>query len=574
MPRVSLRVRARHWSDRTWSRSARTLGGWRGRVAGRLAPILARLGRGQPPPLRQRDHTVLLGWSDQALAILSVLVEAAGTGGRDRENGGGGDRGYVAVLADQDRTQLAAELRSRIGPSGATRLVCRRGDPADPDQLAAVNPHQARSVVVLPPPGPPADQDAYLVKTLLAVSRGRPGGLGTGPVAGCVHDPANLPAARLASSQPGHGVAAHLVDATGLAARLLVRAAQQPGLAVVLGLLLDTGGARIQVQPEPALVGRTYGQVVHAYRTGAVIGLRTADGRTALNPHSQTPVQPGDRVIAIAAFDRVGIEPVPAQIVAPALVSYPDPTPSRRRALMLGWNVRAAGVLGQLDQQLPPGSEVSVLARHPAATPTLGQLAGQLPNLVLTYQEGDGADRATLESLGAGGYDHALVLAGEGAERQLADARTLITMLHLRDLDPRAAGAGRCTVVGELADHRNRGLAPVDRCGDVVPGEWLASLLVARIAGDPAGGAVLASLLDPAGAQLRLKSAEWYVRPGQPINFQTVVESARWRWETAIGYRVAARAHEPPGFGVVVNPDKAAPLTLEQGDQVIVLADR
>lgn len=556
MPTVSLGARARHWFGRTRSGRGRVGAGWPGRLARRLAPVPVPPG-GRRAALRERDHVILLGWSDQVFAILSVLVEAAaGRGG-----------GCLALLADRDPGGMAAEIRARVGPTGATRLVCRRGDPADPDEVAAVSPHQARSVVVLAPAGRPADRDAYLVKTLLAVARSRPVAIGTGPVAGCVSDPANLPAARLASGQY-----AHLVDATGLAARLLVQAGRQPGLAVVHAILLDTGGARVRVQAEPALVGRTYGQVVHAYRTSSVIGLRTADGRTALNPHSQTPVQPGDRVITIADDRPVELTPSPAPIVGPALVACPDPTPSRRRALVLGWNDRGPGVIGQLDQQLPPGSEVSVLTRHPDAGQCLSQLTGQMVNLVLTHRAGDHTGRTVLESLGAGGYDHALVLSDGAADPQLADARTLITMLHLGDLDQRA-GASRCTVVGELADHRNRGLAPVGRSGEVVAGAWLASLLVGRIAGDPTGGAVLAGLLEATGPELRLKAAEWYVQPAQPINFQTVVEAARWRWETAIGYRVAAHSHEPPWFGVVVNPDKAAPLTLEPGDQVIVLAD-
>jgi hypothetical protein len=506
----------------------------------------------------ERPHTVLLGWSSDLLSVLPGLVEAD----PDRRRDG------LAVLADRDPAVMADELRDRVGPPGSPLVSCRRGDPADPDEIARVHPGQARSVIILPAADTPADRDAQLVKTLLAVGRV------TGPppaarVVGRVSDPANLPAARLAG-----GPQAHLVDGAGLAARLIVQACRQPGLPLVCtGLLGGHGRHGIHIRAEPTLVGHTYRQAVHAYRQAAVIGLQAADGEITLNPHSQTPIAPGDRVIAIApGLTALVPAPAPAPITQPAILANPDPPPSRARTLVLGWNAQAARVLGQLDQQLPPGSEVSVVARHPGVVPELGQLTSQLRNLVLTFKEDDGGDRAVLESLGVDGYHHVLVLADDQAGRPLADARVLTTQLHLWDL-AQQPGTGQFSVVCELADHRTAGLARITGTEDVVAGEWLVNLLLARIAGEPTRGLVYASLFDPDGSALHLKPAGQYVQAGQPANFQTVVEAARWRWETAIGYRVAAQADQPPGFGVVLNPDKAAPLTLQPDDQVIVLAE-
>ena len=58
------------------------------------------------------------------------------------------------------------------------------------------------------------------------------------------------------------------------------------------------------------------------------------------------------------------------------------------------------------------------------------------------------------------------------------------------------------------------------------------------------------------------------------MTFATVLESARRRGETAIGYRHRADAEDASkGYGVTLNPVKSDPLTLAAGDRVIVLAD-
>ncbi|MBA9002913.1 MULTISPECIES: hypothetical protein [Thermomonospora] len=84
---------------------------------------------------------------------------------------------------------------------------------------------------------------------------------------------------------------------------------------------------------------------------------------------------------------------------------------------------------------------------------------------------------------------------------------------------------------------------------------------------------VFFDLLDPAGSEIYLKPAADYLRPGARADFATVIEAARRRGETAIGYRRRDRFHLPPDYGVVLNPDKAAELTLSADDRVIVIAE-
>jgi hypothetical protein len=86
--------------------------------------------------------------------------------------------------------------------------------------------------------------------------------------------------------------------------------------------------------------------------------------------------------------------------------------------------------------------------------------------------------------------------------------------------------------------------------------------------------AVFADIFDADGSEPYLKPAEGYVEPGKPVNFYTVVESARRRGEVAFGYRLATESGDAGRmYGVHVNPKKSELVTFGPGDRVIVLAE-
>jgi voltage-gated potassium channel Kch len=514
---------------------------------------LADLRRGRSAVL-ERDHTVLLGWSDQVFTIIQELVEANSS--RRRR--------CIVILADRDKVEMEDEIRAKVGNSQNTRVVCRSGDPIDPDDINLVNPQGARSVIILD--SPTSDHDAHLVKTLLAVRKSREGQATACRIVGSVADPKNLSAAQLAG-----GSEAHLIDAVDVTARLIVQTCLQSGLSTVFTDLLDFRGDEIYFHREEALVGSTYGQALHAFGTSSVIGVAAPDGEIVLNPAADRRIQPGDRLIAISADDDTIVTSDVAPIASHAITVTPDPIRTPRRTLVLGWNHRAPGVLRELDRYVAPGSEVYVIARHADAERQVIASSGTRANVVVDFKGEDSSDRAVLDSLGVEDFDHVIVLCADDVDGQLADSRTLVTLLHLRDI--REGSANRFSIVSEMADDRNRVLAQVTEADDFVVSVKLLSLLTTQVSEAPDLLGVFASLFDAAGSEIYLKDAERFVRVGEAINFQTVVQAARLRGESAIGYRVAARAGEAPAYGVVLNPDKAASLTLRNGDRVIVLAE-
>ena len=85
---------------------------------------------------------------------------------------------------------------------------------------------------------------------------------------------------------------------------------------------------------------------------------------------------------------------------------------------------------------------------------------------------------------------------------------------------------------------------------------------------------VFEDLFDADGSEIYLKPVTDFVQAGKPVNFYTVLESARRRDEIAIGYRINALARDPSkAYGVKVNPVKTEMVTFAPEDKIIVLAE-
>jgi voltage-gated potassium channel Kch len=523
---------------------------------------LAELRKGRST-IVERDHTVLLGWSDQVFVVISDLVKANQSQRRS----------CIAILADRDKVDMDDEIRTRVGDTGRTRVVCRRGNPLKVDDLELVSPGTARSIIVLSPPVD--DPDTHVIKTLLSLGarqweRRRP------HVVAAVHDSANLPAARLAG-----GEATHVIDADDIAIRLIVQSHRQSGLSVVCAELLDFEGHEFYLRREATLAGHTYGEALDAYELGMPVGLRHADGRVLVNPAMDTVIKADDEIIILAEDDLLIRLATTRPTVVEAAISASAPRPpAPERTLLLGWNHRAPKILELLDAFVQPGSKVHIAAQHDDPRDTLPPPT----NLTMEFTHCDDTDRAALEKLDVGSFQHVIVLAdsaiadgggrarpGAGFDPQHADARTLVTLLHLRDMEE--ALGDPYSIVTEINDDANREVAQVTKADDFIVSDKLINQMLTQLSENRHLYDVFADLLNPQGSEIYLKPAADYLRPGAEANFATVVEAARRRGETAIGYRVRDRFHRPPDYGVMLNPDKGRPLALAADDRVIVLAE-
>jgi Trk K+ transport system NAD-binding subunit len=528
-----------------------------GILTGGFGQLVEGLRKGRSLVIEQ-NHTVILGYTPKIHALLAELAEA---------NANRPDASVV-VLADRDKVEMDDAIRA--GLAGAKlRVVTRSGNPLALADLGLVNLADARSVIVLSPEDD-AEADTVVLKTLLAVSKAG-GNAGTAPhIVAEVKSEKTLSVARMVV-----GDAAGLILTPPLISRLLVQTGRQSGLSAVYTELLSFAGDEIYIQPEPRLAGKTFREALVVYEDSALMGVVTAEGKNLMPPAFDRRFEPGDHVIAISRDDDTIVpngKPTPVDEAALAPVDA-HATPGPERTLVLGDSARLGMVLRELDAYVADGSTTLVVGEEEGVE---GRVAahGQLVRMRATFRVGDTTDRAVLDALDVAAFDHILVLSEtEGRSQEMADARTMITLLHLRDILRRAGK--RVPITTEMLDGDNRELATVAEADDFIVSNTLVSLVVSQVSENRRLAKVFDELLSPEGYEIYLKPASDYVRPGTEVDFYTVVEAAARRRELALGYRVAARAQDAEGaYGVVLNPKKSLRYRLVGEDRVVVLAER
>ncbi len=333
------------------------------------------------------------------------------------------------------------------------------------------------------------------------------------------------------------------------------------------------------------------------------MGMQTADGKILLNPPMDTCIEAGDRIFALSEDDDtirlsgtstsltvraassagtwfakqtmrdgsagLGRPPInEAAICANGKTSKPQP----EKCLILGWNRCGAIIVRELDNYVATGSRVTVVADADNIEKQIQSQDRKLKNQTLVVQEGDTTDRDLLNKLGVADYDHVIVLAYSTLEPQAADAKTLVTLLHLRDMAEKDETP--FSIVSEMLDLRNRELAEATRVDDFIVSEHLISLMMSQLSETADLFDVFTDIFDPEGSEIYLKPMSDYVKTGEPINFYTVVEAARRRGQTAIGYRILSESGDAEkSYGVHTNPKKSVQVTFASEDKVIVIAE-
>lgn len=529
-------------------------------VEGKLDEL--RKGRSQ---VLESGHTLILGWSAQVFTVLSELMTANANVKNAR----------IVILADKDKVEMEDEIRARVETASRTKVICRSGSPIDLTDLEIGSPHKAKSIIILPPEDD--DPDTYVIKTVLALTNNPNRRADPYHIVTQIRDAKNMDVVRMVGEQDK--VQAVLMG--DLIARVTAQTSRQSGLSVVYTELLNFGGDEIYFTKEPSLVGKTYGEALLAYEDSAVMGLQNADGSASLNPPMDTIIGVDNRLFALSADDDTLVTsglpsiPVDEKVILPKGKAAPAKT---EKCLVMGWNRCASTIIRELNNYVVRGSRVLVVADPSVSDEVkdveraIRQCCGRLANQKVDFREGDTTDRTLLENIKAAGYDHVIVLSYAGLGVQEADARTLVTLLHLRDIAERDETP--FSIVSEMLDLRNRQLAEVAKVDDFIVSDHLISLMMAQLSENPALFEVFADIFDPEGSEIYLKPVGGYVESGRPVNFYTLAESARRRGETALGYRLAAEAGDAEkSYGVHTNPKKSKKVTFGADDKVIVIAE-
>ncbi len=155
----------------------------------------------------------------------------------------------------------------------------------------------------------------------------------------------------------------------------------------------------------------------------------------------------------------------------------------------------------------------------------LKNCAATAKHLDVEFRIGDPTSRQLLDELKTEDYEHIIVLSCGDLTVQDADANTLVTLLHLRDIAENSANP--YSIVSEMLDLRNRQLAEVAQVNDFIVSDHLISLMMAQLSENEHLYDVFTDIFNADGSEIYLKPVSDYVTTNEPVNFYTLVEAAR-----------------------------------------------
>ncbi|KAH6778335.1 ion channel protein [Perilla frutescens var. hirtella] len=538
----------------------------------------------------ERNHTLILGWSDKLGSLLNQLAIA-------NDSLGGG---IVVVMAERDKEEMELDIAKMEFDFRGTSVICRSGSPLILADLKKVSVSKARAIVVLAEDGNADQSDARALRTVLSLT-GVKEGL-QGHIVVELSDLDNEVLVKLVGGELVQTVVAH--DVIG---RLMIQCARQPGLAQIWEDILGFENCEFYIKRWPQLDGMQFEDVLISFAEAIPCGVKVASsgGKIILNPEDSYVLQEGDEVLVIAEDDDtyspsdlpmvkdakfILITPLARKpqkillcgwrrdiddmIVVPEgnLPEHELIQKSFERILLCGWRRDMEDMIMVLDASLAHGSELwmfnEVLEKERERKLTDGGLeTDRLVNIKLVHREGNAVIRRHLESLPLESFDSILILADESVEDSAiqADSRSLATLLLIRDIQAKRLpyreamaytthrgslsqgswmgemqqASDKSVIISEILDPRTKNLLSMSKISDYVLSNELVSMALAMVAEDRQINDVLEELFAEEGNELHIRAANLYLEEGEELSFYEILLRARQRREILIGYRLA-----------------------------------
>jgi ion channel POLLUX/CASTOR len=507
----------------------------------------------------ENGHTIILGYSSKIFTIISELIIANESTKHPR----------IVILADKDKVEMEEEIRRNIPDFKNTKVICRSGIPFDFSDLEIVNPQQSKSIIILTP-DEEVNADSLTIKTILAITNNSNRRLKPYHIVAEMKDISNYEVAKMVAKDE-----AEILFTDDIIAKMIVQTSRQSGLSIVYTELFDFDGVEIYFTEDKKLVGQTYGEILSMYESSTVIGVQKENDTVELNPSMNYIFEEGDVAIVISEDDStIEISNGLKKEIDESCFSKTIPAENKaENILLLGWNSIASSIVLELDKYLGHGSSLTVISSYDKYQDIVNGLSKQLINCKLTFQIDDTTNRKVLEDINICNFDSVQILCyKDDMGIQDADASTLITLLHIRKiLDYSSVDI---KVVSQMLDVKNRALASITKADDFIVSDTLISLLMTQVAENKSLMKVFENLFNADGSEIYLKPVSEYIIPNNPVNFYSIIESAKRKGHTAIGFRLDHFSSDVnESFGIQVNPEKSRQIEFNENDKIIVLSE-
>ena len=356
--------------------------------------------------------------------------------------------------------------------------------------------------------------------------------------------------------------------------RITAQTCRQPGLSLVYDELLKFSGDEIYFSKLNGLAGKTFREALFMFEDSSLIGINSK-GKVKLKPSMDYKMMQDDEIIIISEDDdTIKLSNLTDYNIADRSIALSEPKDGKKeKTLILGWNEKGPTIINEIDNYVSSGSVLTIVSDIENTEEELKECCyDNIKNQKIEYIEGDIDDRVLLNELTSKKYNHIIILSYQNREKQEADAITLMSLIHLRDIADNNKISFSLT--SEMVDIRNQDLARIAKVNDFIVSDKLLSLMLTQISENKQLGLVFDEILDEEGSEIYIKNISEYIKTDQKVNFYTILEAAGRRNEIAVGYKILSEEDmQEKNYGVYLNPIKSDEINLTEDDSVIVIAE-
>jgi Trk K+ transport system NAD-binding subunit len=539
-----------NWSDRFltflyWCFGVAISGTVIGFITTGISGLVKELKRGRSQVILH-NHILILGWTNNIFTVISEL-SIANKSSRNAK---------LVIFSKLENQFMQDQIKQHFGSGLDIEIITRSGDIGDPQDLALVNPANAKNIIVL---GYGESEDSTVILSTLSLYP-------------YVKNRKITIIVQLVKRE-SEELFSRLSDLSILPVfvqtvinNVTTQALRQRGIGAVILDFLDFQGNEIYFFASEHLAGKTYADAIMSFRSCAVFGIVTYEGITLLNPDPNTVLNRNDKLVLVAEDDSDIEYNGQVQTKHSAPILRRNSTISRKNLLVIGWSELASNVLDKYMNFERNNSSVFIVydgrkLNSPDQVDTLATVYGHvaidmsknsinIPDFIREKKISDVLVIAYTDK-------HSIVQ---------SDAYTLVTMMELNAIN-RTTANQPLRVIAQLLDSSKSVLARFTETEELIISDNLTALLIAQYTENPHLRHVFDDLFNSEGATINVYPASDYAELPCEIEFGELVRTGIGLGQSVIGISFQSSGNHTDG--VEINIPKDRRLKLGPNDFVI-----
>ncbi len=494
----------------------------------------------------EKNHTVILGFNKNIYTLISEIIIA----NENHKNS------TILILSPEEKETVEMLVSENIKDYKTTKIICRTGNITEMTMLKNCALEESKQIII-------NEEDDYVtIKSLLCVNNYLKENCDEQqyPHIACAIYSAEC-AEIIKVISLNNIEAIHVGDSIS---RIIAQTCRQPGLSEVLIEFFDFDGDEIYFENFKELANKRFGDCLNAFEKAVVLGYKR-DNKVYLNPDMGDVIKDDDDMIILVENDGVakvkgGVDYNIDDIVVEAIE---EDTPEN--VLIIGQNSLLRRIVLELDLFLPFASKL--LLADLTIKDEFNALSTEMKNIKITNTEVDTSVRMELENLlDANDFKYIVLLSEDDMDPDLSDSRSLMKLIHLRDISQKSGK--QYNITSEMKLVENQKLAKIAKANDLVVGSNIVNLMIAQVAENRHLADVFREILSEEGAEVYIRKAQNYISTDVEIDFYQLTEVMKFHGEIAIGYK----KQNDESYKIIMNPVKSEKFILTRADSVITLA--